>query len=444
MDLMNIDNLPMLLDIKTSHHLYLDIDLNYFDTSLNRRVRVFGGKKYRVLYLNNKHELVRVVGIVTGIAPIYNPDEWAITEFVIRIDCSTENASNIVRIRTSSIRAIREYVEHMDEDMTITEGKTEGGNTTANRVLDVVIVNPKIANDGITIIGGDIINGKLEEGVTTDGVTEGPNPNGNTIVVIDNVVDGGEIKGGKVIQATMIEDTSKEYDSEGNIVKITAIIINLIARNTVIINGASVEGTIIQPDRTNVTVYGGTISGVTMITHGGISQGDITMHGTTEHGIINGGYGVTDYNGRVLYIYDIKTATGGIANNCVIQGGLISGGTGIGNTYIGTTVIGGSGTNGMSVGNTVTGGYFSFEKKYDSTKFSDSSRITDETGRSKPWVSKGDEDSTHDRGDGTRDPRDYSDDNLFRVGVGDVTGVITNFHGKDTIFNKANELRNRI
>ena len=440
---MDIDNLPMLLDIKTRHYLYLDMDLNYVDPLLNRRVRVNKGIKYRILYLNKRHELTRIVGIVTGIAPLYKPDDWAHREFVLKVDCSTDNASNVHRIRTNDIRAIREYVEHMDEDTTIKNGKTESVNTTANKIVDMVIVDPKIDDNG-NIIDGKIIDGKIDDGKTDGGITEGDNDNGNHIVVIDDIVDGGEIKKGDIIHGTTTEDTIIEKDSDGKVIKITGTIINVIIYNTTIINGISFGGTVINPDRTNVTVYGGTISGDTMITHGGITVNNITMHGTTEGGIINGGYGVTSWNGRVMYIYDIKTATGGTANNCIINGGVISGGTGHGTTYYGTTVIGGTGTNGMSINNTVTGGYFSYERKYDSTKFSNNTRFIDENGRSKPWLPKTDRHDYHDEGDGKKDPNDYRDDNLFKVGVGDVTGVITNFHGKDTIFNKEKELRNKI
>ena len=177
--------------------------------------------------------------------------------------------------------------------------------------------------------------------------------------------------------------------------------------------------------RDNTIVYGGTISGENMKTTNGITYNDTTTDGITEGGVIRGGNVVTIIDGgRTCYIYgDDLVTTGAIANNCIITGGTVTGGTnGIHpggsadgyNVVLNGTVLGGVGTNGVAFGGHTEGGEISFERKFNPMDYGIINNPYTETDNTPDTITP---------------PMPWRYDNtLFKVGLGDVTGIITNFH----------------
>ena len=462
-----LDNIPMLADVNVKPSIFLDIKLSYLDSKLDKIVRVMRNMVYKIIYLE-KGRLCTVVGEVKDISRIFttvtvNEDRKSYNEYVLTIDCSNKYNTNVKKIRTGDIRSIRKFIDHMDEETDIPNAITLDGNTVASKITNVVINNIRVENTvaitinengtGIAeyqtdsfkhIVGGTIEGGKTDPTtVTNNGVASGINTSGNHINVADGVTSGeGDITAGNIITAMISFPHFDSYDTteDPEDVKCRTIygaihvisednkwhgdIENVIISHTKI-TGSSTGGNVVDVIRDNTIVYGGTISGENMKTTNGITYNDTTTDGVTTDGVIKGGYVVTIIDGgRTCYLYgDDLVTTGAIANNCVITGGTVSGGTngiypgGAGgkgfNVTINGTVVGGVGTNGVAFGGHTEGGVISFECKFNPmdyrivTPYTASDNTPDTIIPPMPW---------------------RYDNTLFKVGVGDVTGVITNFH----------------
>lgn len=463
-----VDNIPMLADVNARPSIFLDIKLTYLDPKLNKIVRVMKHVVYKIVYLE-KGRLQTVVGEVKDITRVFttvtvNEDRAAYNEYLITVDCSNKYNTCVKTVRTGDIRSIRKYIEHMDESTDIANSVTVDGHTVASKITGVVIDNIRVEvtghitnnkpvntvvpyhTDSFThVIGGTIEDGTTDATTTTcNGVASGKNPRGNDIIVQDGITSGvGNITAGTIISATICAPDVESYDttSDDDDTKNKTIygIIHVInqdgkwhgdIKDVIIshskITGASTGGNVVDVIRHNTIVYGGSISGKNMKTTNGITYNDVTTDGTTVDGVIKGGNVITILDGgRTCYLYgDDMVTVGAVANGCRIIGGEVHGGTsGMfpdetghsgGNVTIDATVIGGVGTNGVAFGGYTSGGEISFERKFDpgeyengSTSYTSSDNTPDTIIPPQPW---------------------RYDNTLFKVGVGDVTGVITNFH----------------
>ena len=463
-----VDNIPMLADINARPSIFLDIKLTYLDPKLNKIVRVMQHIVYKIVYLE-KGRLQTVVGEVKDITRVFttvtvNEDKAAYNEYLITVDCSNKYNTCVKTVRTGDIRSIRKYIEHMDESTDIANSVTVDGHTVASKITGAVIDNIRVEvtghiinndksettvvpyhTDSFThVIGGTIENGATDETATTcNGIASGKNSSGNNITIQDGITSGvGNITAGTIISATICapdvetyDTTSDDDDTKNKTIYGVIHVINkdgkwhgdikdvIIAHSK--ITGASTGGAVVDVIRHNTIVYGGTISGKNMKTTNGITYNDVTTDGTTTDGVIKGGNVITILDGgRTCYLYgDDMVTTGAVANGCRIVGGEVHGGTSgmfpdgsghsSGNVTIGATVIGGVGTNGVAFGGHTSGGEISFERKFDphdyntSISYTSSDNTPDVIVPPNPWM---------------------YDNTLFKVGVGDVTGVISNFH----------------
>ena len=460
-----LDNIPMLADINVKPSIFLDIKLSYLDSKLDKVVRVMRNMVYKIIYLE-KGNLCTVVGEVKDISRIFttvtvNEDKASYNEYILTIDCSNKYNTNVKKIRTGDIRSIRKFIDHMDESTDIPNAITLDGNTVASKITNVTINNIRveksvvvvdehntIANYNVDsfkhIIGGEIEAGKADAtAVTNNGIATGINSSGSSINIADGITSGeGDITAGTIITAKICYPNIESYETteDPEDVKRKTIYgaIHVVSEDNkwhgdieeVIIShskisGSSTGGHVVDAIRDNTIVYGGTISGEGMKTTNGITYNDTTTDGVTTNGVIKGGNVITIIDGgRTCYIYgDDLVTTGAIANGCVITGGTVTGGTnGISagndktngfNVTINGTVIGGVGTNGVAFGGHTEGGEISFERKFNPSdydinlKYTSSDNTPDTIVPPMPW---------------------RYDNTLFKIGVGDVTGVITNFH----------------
>lgn len=460
-----LDNIPMLADVNVKPSIFLDIKLSYLDSKLDKIVRVMRNMVYKIIYLE-KGRLCTVVGEVKDISRIFttvtiNEDKKSYNEYVLTIDCSNKYNTNVKKIRTGDIRSIRKFIDHMDEEPDIPNAITLDGNTVASKITNVVINNIRVentvsirkenqivecqSNSFKHIIGGTIESGKTDPTtVTNNGIASGTNTSGNYINVADGITSGeGDITAGNIISAMICFPNFDSYDTteDPEDIKNKTIygVIHVLSEddkwygdieNVIIshskVTGTSSGGNVVDAVRDNTIVYGGTISGENMKTTNGITYNDTTTDGVTTGGIIKGGNVVTIIDGgRTCYIYgDDLVTTGAIANNCVITGGTVTDGTngiypgGAGgeegfNVTMNSTVIGGVGTNGVAFGGHTEGGEISFERKFNPmdykvvTPYTENDNTPDEITPPMSW---------------------RYDNTLFKIGVGDVTGVITNFH----------------
>lgn len=454
-----LDNIPMLADVNVRPSIFLDIKLSYLDSKLDKIVRVMRNMVYKIIYLENGR-LYTVIGEVKDISRVFttvtvNEDKKSYNEYVLTIDCSNKYNTNVKKIRTGDIRSIRKFIEHMDEDTDIPNAITLDGNTVASKITNVTISNIRVENtvslrkenqvveyqtDSFKhIIGGNIESGKVDStSVTNNGIATGTNSNGNQINILNGVTSGeGDITAGNIISAFICFPNFDSYDTteDPEDVKCKTIygaihvisednkwhgdIENVIISHTKI-TGSSAGGTVVDAIRDNTIVYGGTISGENMTTTSGITYNDTTTDGITEGGVIKGGNVITIIDGgRTCYLYgDDLVTTGAIANNCVITGGTVSGGTtGGDNITIDGVVTGGIGINGVAFGGHTEGGEISFERKFTpdpniSNPYTENDNTPDTIVPSMPW---------------------RYDNTLFKVGLGDVTGIVTNFHSASNL-----------
>jgi len=345
-----VTKMPLtLLDVDTYPNLRLDIVLRYTDSTLNKKVRLERGTKYEIIYLTDG-ELHKVVGKIMGVGKILRKEadgypKYA-TEYLIKVDGSSECGSLIVTMRSSQIRDVKVFIKYADEDTTINTAVNSGG-TVTGVVNDVTISNPVIDSGG-NISGGDVDNGKPAPSKYTiiGGTSCGGNPNGNTIVVINPTnITGGTIVAGKIIQGTCPDG----YTIDPVTGKLTTTMINGAVINNATVKDCTVTGgTVINPVLEGSIVSGGSRSGSDMVTTGATVIGSIATGGVTTGGTLTGGTAVGQIDGNNFIITDGQT-TGGKSTGGTVTGGVVSGGTVIGNTTIGATITGGLWTGGTTV-----------------------------------------------------------------------------------------------
>ena len=286
MDINKIDYIPMLLDVNALPSLELYIKLSYADKRHNKVVKVERDKKYRIVYHKN-HHLHRIVGRIVDITRVFNEDinydgTKKKPDYIITVDASTEYGSNVKKLYVYQIRAIKEYVEHMDEDNTILDATTIGGTTSSSIIKnatveieipkDIIADNPdgtEITIPELEVAEGIITDGEVPDtGTTTGGLSTGVNPNGNKILVNKGTTHGGTIIHGTIIKGKMYNVTIIINRSTATYI-INGDINNTIINGTTINGGTSIGGEVSIVNKENTIVFGGVVYGDTMVTIGG-------------------------------------------------------------------------------------------------------------------------------------------------------------------------------
>ena len=157
-----IDFKQILTDVNVRPVLSVYLGFEYADPAFNKTVKVEHGLRYKFTYLEDR-SLVRVIGIVKGMAQIYKSildNRKTSPEFLITVDASTDYGSNVKRIRSSQIRDVVKYIDHMDEDTNLSNTEVTSA-TVFGKIDNVVIDNIVIDDSNQNIVSTDI-NGKLD------------------------------------------------------------------------------------------------------------------------------------------------------------------------------------------------------------------------------------------------------------------------------------------
>ena len=321
-----IDFKQILTDVNVRPVLSVYLGFEYADPAFNKTIKVEHGLRYKFTYLEDR-ALVRVIGIVKGMAQIYKSgldNRKAPPEFLITVDASTEYGSNIKNIRSSQIRDVVKYVDHMDEDTNLTNTEVTSATVFGkvnNAVIDKIVIDDSnqnivstdingkmeildakstlsfedIAGDleitsdkkflvtheitgnvgvpyirtigsvvinGGTISGGKIISGDLDPSTHSNGgITYGVNTKGSSVIVTGNTTSGGKIDGGDAVRFDV--DITKPFKFDLNndgTKKFTGSIVNALIINGHITGASTTDGKIVEPVITNAITYGGTIT----------------------------------------------------------------------------------------------------------------------------------------------------------------------------------------
>lgn len=412
-----IDFKQILTDVNVRPVLSVYLGFEYADPAFNKTIKVEHGLRYKFTYLEDR-ALVRVIGIVKGMAQIYKSsldNRKAPPEFLIMVDASTEYGSNIKRIRSSQIRDVVKYVDHMDEDTNLTNTEVTSATVFGkvnNVVIDKIVIDDSNQNivstdingkleildakstlsfedivgdlqitsdkkflvtheitgnvgvpyirtigsvviNGGTISGGKVISGDLDPTTHSNGgITYGVNTKGSSVIVTGNTTSGGKIDGGDAVRFDIDITKPFKFDlNDDGTKKFTGSIVNALIINGHITGASTTDGKIVEPVITNAVTYGGTIT----------SSG--TNIGTGSPGTsatANPNASIT--NGEMI-------TTGGITTGDTTTGGttigaVVTGGTTIGEwdgrpvTIHNSTVIGGTATGTTVHGGTVQGGTY--------------------------------------------------------------------------------------
>lgn len=260
----NIDFKQILTDVSTRPVLSIWVNFEYSDPSFNKSIKLEHGIRYKISYVADR-ALNRIVGIVKDIGKIYNSDYNHTPEYIITVDCSTNYGANVKRIKSSQIRDIVVYVEHMDEDTNLKNTETNGG-TTTGKIADTVIEKIHIDDDNKDLpttvmqdINGDLM---VEDPIILP-------PEITDVFAVEEYLEGNII-----IPALDGKARPVSYEIEGNIG--------------------------VLPFKTigDITINGGTITG------GYISKGDIDPTSSTTGGIT---YGINESKSNVIVIDDTNT-----------------------------------------------------------------------------------------------------------------------------------------
>ena len=401
-----IDFKQILTDVNARPVLSVYLGFEYADPAFNKTIKVEHGLRYKFVYLEDR-ALVRVIGIVKGMTQIYKSEldnRKAPPEFLITVDASTEYGSNIKRIRSSQIRDVVKYIDHMDEDINLSNTETTSA-TVFGKINNVVIdkitiddsnqnivstdINGKLeildakstlsfedivgdlqitsdekflvvheitGNVGVpyvrtigsviinggTISGGKVISGDLDPSTHSNGgITYGVNIKGSSVIVTGNTTSGGKINGGDAVRFDV--DITKPFKFELNddgTKKFTGSVVNALIINGHITGASTTGGKIVEPTITNAVTYGGTI----------ISQGTNMSGGTSGTSpSYNPSVGITPSDSTYNPDYVPGGTSGG--NTSTSKGEMVTtGGITTGDVTTGGTTIGGIITGGTTIG----------------------------------------------------------------------------------------------
>ena len=398
-----IDFKQILTDVNVRPVLSVYLGFEYADPAFNKTIKVEHGLRYKFTYLEDR-ALVRVIGIVKGMAQIYKSDldnRKAPPEFLITVDASTDYGANVKRIRSSQIRDVVKYIDHMDEDTTLTDteitsatvfgkinnvvidnividdsnqnivttdinGKLEILDATSTVSFEDIVGDLEITSDtkflvtheivgnvgvpfirtigsvvinGGTISGGKIISGELDPTAHSNGgITYGINPNGNSVIVTDNTASGGKIDEGDVVRFDVDITKPFKFDlNDDGTKKFTGSIVNALVINGHVTGASTTGGQVVQPVITNAVTYGGSI--VSQGMNPGSSSGKVAPYDPNIGKIVPSD---VTYNPD----YTPGNTSGGVSTSTkgemVTVGGITTGDVTTGGTTTGIVLTGGT------------------------------------------------------------------------------------------------------
>lgn len=404
-DLSKSNNIPMLIDVIPTGYISLSLAFDYSDNDYDYKIDLKVGNKYDLIYVENR-ELKRNVGVLRDVTKIYTYDDECIgncgcgdcsggckvtstscgscgacnsggldgstAEYLLTFDCSSDFSCNKVRVKTSQLRSVTEFIPYADESTEMTDAKSTGG-TTTGKIIKVEVTGGEVDPDKNKGTGGEIGGGDIDDpgGTTEGGATTGTNPNGNTITIVEGKVYGGKISSGTLISGdivpgsyTLISGTTNADTGKIENAHYTADFTNIVVINSTVTGGrtdSTSGGRVIDTTMKDPIIFDGTITDPNNRTTNGTTIGNITYAGIST-GTVTGGiaYGIID--GRPAILEGNITTIGAITSGGITTGGTIIGGS---MTYdgvtIGATIAGGKTTGGIAYGGKTTGGTVSFD-----------------------------------------------------------------------------------
>ena len=397
-----IDFKQILTDVNVRPVLSVYLGFEYADPAFNKTVKVEHGLRYKFTYLEDR-SLVRVIGIVKGMAQIYKSildNRKTPPEFLITVDASTDYGSNVKRIRSSQIRDVVKYIDHMDEDTILSNTEVTSATVFGkinNVVIDNIVIDDSNQNivstdingkldildatstvsfedivgdlnitsdtkflvtheitgnvgvpyirtigsvviNGGTISGGKVIAGDLDPSTHSNGgITYGVNTKGSSVIVTENTTSGGKIDGGDAVRFDV--DITKPFRFDLNsdgTKKFTGSIVNALIINSHITGASSTDGKIVEPVITNAVTYGGSI--VSQGMNPGGSPGKVTPYYPNTGTVVP-----SDSKYDPDYVPGTSGGAGtSTKGEMVTTGGITTGDVTTGGTTIGIVVTGGT------------------------------------------------------------------------------------------------------
>lgn len=343
----------LITDVAVEVQKIIKISITYSDGTVETTT-VEIGKQYVVKYIADG-KVNQVTGTVTGVEALATVADCpcCVSEYLIRLDCSTVGNSKVLTIRTSMIRGIQEYKENIGESTSISAGTTYGA-TLYGSVNNIIITDATVDGDG-NVTKGTIVSANLaENAVALGGCSMGINSNGVNVVVAGGITKGGIATEGSIISARVYTPiVTGGTPSNGVIVGATVkgTDARIVAMDCTISSGTISEGSILDAKIENSVVVGGSRSGEDMVTTGAAIFGTKGYGGTSTGGTLYGGEASGTINGLPFTIYNGET-TGGYTMKAVVEGGIIQGGSHVGQSVVGAVIMGGTATDGTTTGGT--------------------------------------------------------------------------------------------
>ena len=348
---------PLIVTDVTATAEYIVTVTIYYSDGSSMSVDLSKNKRYTIKYVSNG-ELISITGVITAIGKVNNSSNCTCDccngeDYLLKIDASSNYASQVVTIKSSAIREIKEYTLYGDEDTTLNSSRCKAV-TIVGRVNNIQITDCTIDNMGI-VSKGTIITGKPDENncAIADGCATGVNSNGHTITVVNGRTTGGTITGGTIMTAKLNTWTAAggNYDPETGIrteCNVEALFGTIVAYDCDVFGAKTIAGDVIEPKINPSIVAGGKRMGADMITTDAIIIDDIAYGGRCVGGIVYGGTAVGNINDQTFTIENGETS-GGHSSKCTVTGGIVKGGTKVGDSIIGAVIYGGIAECGLTI-----------------------------------------------------------------------------------------------
>jgi hypothetical protein len=344
----------MVVDVGVKETRMLKLTITYSDGT-KKEVDITTGNKYTIRYVE-AGSLHQVSGIITGIGQVGTASTCKCpcdnTDYILQVDCSTEGMSNVLNIRTSTIRYIGLYNELFGVDVNMVNAKTYGA--TANGLFkDILIKDATIDGNGNVTAGTVVSATALEDtSIALGGVGMGVNKDQKSVTIFNPQSIGGTLVAGKVMAGELINPIAEGGKSgngelEGSLVKAKEG--RLFVVDADIVGCKTIDGVAFNPVIQSSIVTGGERSGIDMTTLGASVFGVKAHGGTSTGGKVYGGTAIGEINGVQFTIEDGIT-TGGATVKGIVTDGIVDGGKLIGKSIVGSIIRGGKNTGGVSTG----------------------------------------------------------------------------------------------
>ena len=321
------------------------------------------GKKYTVRYVENGN-LRQVSGVLTAIwtSGVASDCPCSTLDYILQFDCSTDNNSLVVAVRTSTIRYLAPYNSLLGESTSLDPANTYGA-TALGFFKEIVLEDATIDSDG-NVTAGTVSYAKLVDKLSAGlgGCATGTNKDKHVITTYNGVSTLGVVTAGKVLAAKLVGPIASGGTPGNGVLEhctVKASEGRIIAVDAIIKGGKSEDGIAFEPKIVDSIVVDGVRSGTDMITLGATVFGVEAHGGTSTGGTVTGGTAIGIIGGLQFTIENGIT-TGGTTIKGIVQDGLVEGGSLVGPNIIGAIIYGGKNVHGTCTGGTTelgTDGY---------------------------------------------------------------------------------------